>query len=130
MNHDIRKNVIIGCCPVCHGVIRVSYHDKVHKVGYCEGCGLEYGNPTMWKRYGAPRKTIKMWEVRMLLDDAYNQLSITEPYLEMQRVMNMLDLASKRTTGYGCPDITRRMLKSWGYDVVNGILVKQEGPGR
>lgn len=125
MNHDIRKNVIIGCCPVCHGIIRKCYNDKFHTVGYCEGCGLEYGNPTMWKRYGTPKKVVSNADVKALLDDAYNQLVVKEPYLRVQTVVNCLDVAMKQTTGYGCPDIPLWKFRSWGYDVVAGNLVRR-----
>ena len=124
MNHDIQGNIILGCCPVCHGLIRRSYGDKYHTVGYCEGCGLEYGNPSIWRRYGTPKKVVNNRYIKMLLDDAYNQLVVTEPYLDVQTMVNCLDIVAKRTTGYGCPDIPLWKLKSWGYVVVAGNLVR------
>jgi len=125
MNHDIRKNVITGMCPVCHSVIRKTYSDKYHNVCYCTGCGLEYGNPGMWRRYGTPKKVLNNQHIKALLDDAYNQLVDKEPYLDVQIIVNCLDIVAKQQTGYGCPDIPLWKLHSWGYEVVSGNLVRK-----
>jgi hypothetical protein len=126
---DISNNVILGCCPVCHCVIKRAYKDKVHNVGYCTGCGLEWGNPEQ-RRYGLPQKVITRVEMRRMLNEAYGQLSPHEPHLEVRTLMRCMQLVAVRMTGYSIPDLTVRQLREWGYDVTAGYITKRvEGEG-
>jgi hypothetical protein len=116
---------IIGYCPVCHSIVRLSFRDKFQTVGYCTGCGLEYGN-TLSERWGTRRKVITEVELRRLVNEAYGELSKIEKRLKIQTFVQTLNLASTRMTGYGIPDIPVRTLNRWGYDVVAGYIVKRE----
>lgn len=116
---------IIGYCPVCHSTVRLAYRDKFQKVGYCTGCGLEYGN-TLTERWGTRKKVITDVELRRLVNEAYGVLSKQEQRLRVQVFIQTLNLASVRMTGYEIPDIPVRTLNRWGYDVVAGYIVKRE----
>jgi hypothetical protein len=106
-------------------VIRLAYRDKYHTVGYCTGCGLEYGNPGQ-QRYGIPQKVITMVEVRRLLNEAYGTLVIHEPRLKMNVLMKCLDMAAIRMTGYGIPSIPTYRLKQWRYEIVAGYITRMD----
>lgn len=116
---------IIGYCPLCQRTVLLEYRDKYQKVGFCSGCGLEYGN-TLEHRWGVRKKVITMVELRRLVNEAYGTLSKEEKRLKVQTFIQTLDLASVRMTGYGIPDVPVRLLNRWGYDVVAGYIVKRE----
>jgi hypothetical protein len=116
---------IMGYCPFCHSVVRQAYRDKLQKVGYCTGCGLEYGN-TLDQCWGVHKKVITNVELRRLVNEAYGQLSKESDRLDAQVFIQCLNLASLRMTGYGIPDIPVRTLNTWGYDVVAGYITRRK----
>jgi hypothetical protein len=125
MYGDNPNNRILGTCPICQHVIRLAFGDKVHKVGYCSGCGLEYGNPGQ-ARYGIPKKVITDVEVQRMINEAYGQLIQHHPRLKVQIIINAIDKVSIRMTGYGCPSVPVWKLRKWGYDVVAGYIIRME----
>lgn len=116
---------IIGYCPICQRTVLLAYRDKYQKVGYCTGCGLEYGN-TLEERWGIPKKVITEVELRRLVNEAYGVLSKQEKTIKIQTFVQTLNLASTRMTGYGIPDVPVRTLNRWGYDVVAGYITRRE----
>jgi len=127
MYGDNPNNRILGTCPVCQHVIREAYGDKVHKVAYCTGCGLEYGALPNRVRYRIPHKVITDLEVQRMINEAYGALIQCHPKLEVVVLVKCVDIVSRRMTGYGCPDIPVWKFKNWGYDIVAGYIIRRDG---
>lgn len=117
---------IMGTCPVCHHVIVLDYRDKIHHVGHCTGCGLEYGNPMGLPAHSAPKKVLTDIEVHRMLNEAYGQLVEHEPRLKASTVVTCMNKVAVRMTGHSVPDIPIWKLSRWGYDVVAGYITRRE----
>ena len=130
MYGDNPNTRILGTCPVCQHVIRMAYGDKVHKVAYCTGCGLEYGNLVGRVRYGLPKKVITDLEVQRMLNEAYAALIKHEPRLQVQILVQCMNVVSVRMTGYGCPDIPLWKFKKWGYSITAGYITRDVKGGQ
>jgi len=124
MYGDNPNNRILGSCPICQHVIRQAYGDKVHKVGYCTGCGLEYGNLVNRVRYGTPKKVITDVEIQRMINEAYGVLIQHHPRLSATILLKCIDVVSIRMTGYGCPDIPVWKFKRWGYEITAGYITR------